>query len=140
MITVLVHGLVVVGLDQLSKMLVLSHLRGNRRIALGSYVQVRCVINPGGLFGRAPGLRAALGLWVLAVIAGLLLVTHASSFQSHVTQIALGWMLGGATGNLIDRMGRGVVVDFVDCRVWPVFNLADAAMVLGMLLAFGCRF
>jgi signal peptidase II len=55
--------------------------------------------------------------------------------------VSLGLLLGGATGNLLDRLfrapgpGRGAVVDFIDFRVWPVFNLADSAIVCGGLLA-----
>jgi len=55
--------------------------------------------------------------------------------------VSLGLLLGGAVGNLIDRLfrspgvGRGAVVDFIDFRVWPVFNVADSAIVIGGVLA-----
>ena len=48
---------------------------------------------------------------------------------------ALGSSLGGAMGNLIDGIGRRAVIDFIDLRVWPVFNLADAAIVAGAMIA-----
>jgi signal peptidase II len=57
--------------------------------------------------------------------------------QSPVRVVALSLVLGGAVGNLIDRLWRGYVVDFIDVRIWPVFNLADSAITIGVgLLLF----
>tara|TARA_B100001105_G_scaffold135351_1_gene108411 strand:- start:371 stop:616 length:246 start_codon:yes stop_codon:yes gene_type:complete len=61
-------------------------------------------------------------------------------FTSHLGTFSLGLVLGGACGNLADRLfrtprwGRGAVVDFVDFQFWPVFNLADAAIVVGVVM------
>lgn len=54
--------------------------------------------------------------------------------RSLLVNLALGLQLGGATGNLTDRLRFGYVVDFIDIRVWPVFNLADFSIVLGLAL------
>ena len=79
----------------------------------------------------------------LAVAALVLVVVMASSgatTRSPVLAAAVGLVLGGALGNLVDRLFRGrgwlrgAVVDFVDFRVWPVFNLADAAITCGCVL------
>ena len=100
--------------------------------------------NPGvsfGLFGSVPwwGLTA-LGL----VIVALLTVCLASA-QSRLVAAALGLMIGGALGNLLDRVRHGAVTDFLDLHIaayhWPAFNLADVALVgaVGLLLADGLR-
>jgi signal peptidase II len=62
----------------------------------------------------------------------------ASAIDMPALDIALGSILGGATGNLIDGVGRRAVIDFIDLRVWPVFNVADLAIVVGATaLAWG---
>jgi signal peptidase II len=100
--------------------------------------------NPGGafgLFGRAPYLFLAATLVVCAAI-----IVASFSSHSRVLSVGLGLVLGGALGNLTDRVVRGTglngrVVDFIDFRVWPVFNLADSAIVIGaaLILLAGVR-
>jgi len=94
--------------------------------------------NPGaafGLFQRIPVLFTILAI----AIAGAILATLRRS-RDVPTSVALGLVLGGALGNLADRLFRppgpfrGHVIDFIDFRVWPVFNLADAAVVCGAVL------
>jgi len=53
-----------------------------------------------------------------------------------VRKIAIGFILGGAIGNMIDRLRLGYVVDFIDFRVWPVFNLADSFITIGAVILF----
>ncbi len=86
-------------------------------------------ITPGG--ARVP-LAAAAILWIAAV-AFLLLVP--ARYLTPSLAIALGLALGGATGNLCDRLARGGVVDFIAIGRWPAFNFADAALVAGAVLA-----
>ena len=82
--------------------------------------------------------------FVFATISvSVVIVATAFRHTKPVTAVALGLVLGGALGNLTDRVVRGPgfsgdVVDFIDLKVWPVFNLADSAIVIGALvLAFG---
>jgi signal peptidase II len=56
-------------------------------------------------------------------------------FQTGAARVGFGAALGGATSNLIDWLRRGAVMDFIDLRIWPVFNLADAFIVLGLGVA-----
>jgi signal peptidase II len=105
-------------------------------------LQLNYTTNSGGAFGlgqSAPWVFAAATILVAAAIV-------ASSFRlrNGPTAVALGLILGGAFGNLTDRAVRGDgllsgrVVDFLDFHVWPVFNLADSAIVIGaVLLAMG---
>jgi len=73
--------------------------------------------------------------WVATLVAVLLLAPRAGIFGSDLAWVGIGAALGGAASNVIDRLFRGAVVDYIDLRVWPAFNLADAAIVTGILLA-----
>ena len=76
-----------------------------------------------------------LALWGLELVSLLCLVESGLVFKHSVAHVALGAALGGAAGNVLDRAWRGGVVDFIDLHVWPVFNVADVAIVAGAVLA-----
>ena len=127
----------VVAVDQVSKAWVLHALRDGPINVLGP-VRLNLTYNTAGAFGlggaAVPFLAvAALGLVVYMASSG-------ATTRQPVLAVAVGLVLGGALGNLADRLFRGggwlkgAVVDFVDLRVWPVFNLADAAITCGCLL------
>jgi len=81
-------------------------------------------------------LRALLvALWVWATVSVIVLHYSHGWFQSRASLAGIGLALGGAAGNLIDVWRYEGVVDFIDLKVWPVFNLADVGIVGGMLLA-----
>lgn len=129
------------GLDRLTKALAEELLAGRAPVDLiPGVLRLRFTTNPGGAFGLFGGLT-----WLFVVISvAVALVVVAASFDlsSRVSAVALGLILGGAVGNLTDRIIRGEgfsgrVVDFLDFRVWPVFNVADAAIVVGVLLLLG---
>lgn len=92
------------------------------------------IMNPGAAFGILPNQK------VLFITTGLLLVIGALAGYrklppaKRILRIGLGLVLGGALGNLVDRLRFGRVVDFLDFRVWPVFNLADTAIFIGVCL------
>ena len=92
-------------------------------------------MNPDVGLGFVKDPRALASLWGLCVAATVILLYVFPPFREPGTQLGLGAALGGATGNLIDRVWRGAVVDFIDLRVWPVFNLADASIVGGIVVA-----
>jgi signal peptidase II len=128
---------IVVAVDRVTKLWAERALPDHPRELLGGIVRLRYTTNSGGAFSlgdKAPLLFAIAAIVVCLVIA-------ATSFRARPTAhaIALGLVLGGAAGNLIDRIVRGPglsgrVIDFVDLRVWPVFNTADASIVLGAFL------
>ena len=72
-------------------------------------------------------------VWILTATG--LAVVAAIRRDDVATHVALGAALGGATGNVVDLVRHGAVVDFVDLRIWPVFNFADVAIVAGALVA-----
>lgn len=126
--------------DVLTKLWVVAELGGGRTIELfGGYVVLREVRNPGAAFSLATG--ATLLFTFVAATVVVVIVRTARRLRSGGWAVALGLLLGGATGNLIDRVLRspgplrGHVVDFIDFRWWPVFNVADSAIVTGGLLA-----
>jgi signal peptidase II len=135
-------GLVVV-LDQLTKRLAEDKLgRGGVRSVplpvVGDYLRFTYVENRGAAFGLLQDQTAFfvfVGLLVVGVIAASYRYLPRSGFRLH---LALGLQLGGALGNLIDRIRQGYVVDFVDfgyhSNWWPVFNVADSAIVVGVAL------
>jgi signal peptidase II len=131
---------VVLVLDLLTKYLVVEHLEHHRAIRLlGGALLIDVSRNSGAAFSFAEG--ATILFTAVAVAVVVVIVRTARRLGSTGWAISLGLLLGGATGNLVDRIfrapgpGRGAVVDFIDFRVWPVFNLADSAIVVGGLLA-----
>jgi signal peptidase II len=73
-------------------------------------------------------------LTAIVGIAAILIYARYPLFNRMLVKIALGLLLGGAVGNLIDRIRFGQVVDFIDVGAWPVFNLADSAIVVGVII------
>lgn len=131
-------ALVVVA-DQITKRLAEDRLRGQRSVAvLDDIVRLTYVENRGAAFGLLQDQTAffvLVGILVIGVIAASYRYLPRSGFRLH---LALGLQLGGAIGNLIDRIRQGYVVDFVDfgyrSNWWPVFNIADSAIVVGVAL------
>jgi len=92
------------------------------------------VLNPGAAFGLLPYKTTFFVAMTLIVAVLVLLVAWRASAQLWLLRLGLGLILGGALGNLVDRLRFGLVVDFLDFKVWPVFNLADSAIVVGAFL------
>jgi signal peptidase II len=91
--------------------------------------------NSGAAFSMGRGLTPFITAAVVALV--VVLFTMVRSVTTPSVAVALGLLLGGASGNLIDRLVRdhgGAVIDFIDLQWWPVFNLADAAVVIGGIL------
>jgi signal peptidase II len=100
-------------------------------------LQLRFTTNPGGAFGLFGNLSVLFVVFSVVVITVVILVSR--NLPSRMSAVALGLILGGAVGNLTDRLirgegFRGEVVDFIDFHVWPVFNAADSAIVIGAVL------
>jgi signal peptidase II len=123
----------VVAVDQVSKAIVVDQIpRGNRRAVLPG-VELVHVRNRGIAFGLLDG--RSIALTVLTVAALALLVGY---FALHTNRpllwLATGLLLGGALGNLLDRVRDDAVTDFIDLPLWPAFNVADMAITAGVLV------
>lgn len=127
----------VVLLDQLAKWWAVERLSDGPIRLFGS-VRLALARNSGGAFGLGRGFAPMVVLAVVALV--VVLVAVGRSIDKPVVAISLGLVLGGALGNLADRvfrapgLGRGEVIDFIDFRFWPVFNVADIAITCGCVL------
>jgi signal peptidase II len=137
---------IVLALDVVSKLIVVARLPESHapvRI-LGGVFYLQQTRNSGAAFSLGTGFTIILTLVAIAVV--VVIARTAGRMRSAGWAVALGLILGGALGNLVDRVfrvpgfGRGHVVDWIsvfgpDAKYWPIFNLADSAIVCGALLA-----
>lgn len=137
-LTLLGTALVTLVLDQLSKGLVRVFLAQGEVVSLGGFGELRQLRNPGTAFGIIEGRSWPLFVASIAVFFVLVLVLWRwGGPGTSLFQVGLGLIIGGAVGNIIDRIALGAVVDFMDLgfwpmKSWPVFNLADLAIVAGV--------
>ncbi len=127
----LVWGAIVL-LDQATKGLAMHLLIPfESRPVIPPVLRLTLVHNTGAAFGLFAGRSAALGWATLGLLALVVVLWNRLRSMGHL----MGWGIvvtaGGAVGNLIDRLRFGYVIDFVDLGFWPVFNGADAAVILG---------
>ena len=137
-------AVVVAILDQLTKALILAHFAGRqfRGDVITSFFNLVLTLNRGmsfGLFNAAPGSGRGVNVLVFslaaaAVVAGLMY--WLGRVASPLLGFAIGLIIGGAVGNVVDRIRYGAVVDFLDFHIgnyhWPAFNLADSAICIGV--------
>ena len=168
---VLFVSLAIVIIDQVSKLAVkgfsLPFLKiyyegmyeGQRISVIGNFFRITFIENPGMAFGFDPGINFKLWISIFSILAsiGLIAYIYHVRKQSMVLKLALAFILGGAIGNLIDRLFYGIfygyaplfyghVVDFLDFDFfhftlfgrtfdrWPIFNIADAAVTIGVVM------
>ncbi len=135
LVWLLLSGGVVLALDQSSKRFALGSPHGPSSAKGLPWLRLRPVLNARTGFGPVRNRFVLVFLWAIASAGIGLLTLGVPPFESHMARVGLGAALGGATGNLLDVLRRGAVVDFIDLRIWPVFNLADAAIVVGVTAA-----
>jgi signal peptidase II len=123
---------VVVALDQCMKALAVSRLDRGESVNVFLGLDLTHVRNEGVAFGALSGGGWPLGL-VIAVALGALMSYFLVHASTPFLWAPVGVVLGGSLGNLADRAREGAVIDFVDPIAWPAFNLADAAIVVGVL-------
>ena len=135
-------ALVTLILDIVTKRLIVATLHPHQvKQVIGDWVRLTYIHNPGAAFGLFPGSRGVL----IAVSIAAVFVVTAVAWNKHrsMSVLPLGLILGGAVGNLFDRIRLGEVVDFVQIGIppetyWPVFNVADSAVTIGVIwLALG---
>lgn len=135
-------AVVVLALDIATKVLAVALLEPNKPVPIiGDVVTWTLVRNSGAAFSFATGYTWVLTLIAISVVVGILVIGR--RLVSSWWAVGLGMILGGALGNLVDRFFRGPgplrghVVDFLSVGWWPVFNVADPAVVCGAVLLVG---
>ena len=127
----------VVLVDQLTKEWALNTLADRNIDVIGS-LRFNLAFNTGMAFSQATGLGPFIGIVALLVVVGLLVSIGRA--ESPVYPWAVGLIIGGAVGNIVDRLFRdpgwfrGAVIDFIDVQWWPIFNVADIAVTTGGVL------
>lgn len=137
-LTLLAAAGTIIFFDQMSKFYIRQILSpGDSLPIVKGIFHLTYLSNPGGAFGILP-IYPFLLIVSLMTIGLIIFYSRKVQPKSIVQGMSLGFVLGGAVGNLIDRLSWGRVIDFLDFRIWPVFNLADSAIVIGsgMLIAF----
>ncbi len=126
----------VVALDQLSKQVALTSLADGPKHIVGS-LRLQLTYNDGAAFNLGSG--RTTGVAVLALVIVAVLLRMGLTAERRAVAVGYGVVLGGAVGNLVDRALRdghgflgGRVVDFIDLQWWPVFNVADASLWVGI--------
>ena len=119
--------------DQLTKYAISANFLPGESLPVVPHIfHITYVLNPGAAFGMLPQAR-----WFFVLVAAALFIAFMAYHRQLKRQPAAFYygcvaMLAGAVGNLIDRIRQGLVIDFFDFRIWPVFNVADVAIVLGV--------
>ena len=124
---------VVVMLDQITKYMIVRNMTEGMSIPIIDQVfHLTFVLNPGAAFGMLEHNREFFIIMAIAVLMFVVYMRKKILEEPLTVQIGIALFVGGALGNLIDRMKTGLVVDFFDFRIWPVFNIADIAICLGV--------
>jgi len=135
---ILAVALLVFGLDQATKFLVVQYIplyeSWSFFPALAKLFKFTYITNTGAAFGMFPQLGGVFMIVAIGVILAIVMFYRHLPTTNFWVRLSLGMQLGGALGNLVDRMTRGFVVDFIDIGFWPIFNLADLTIVLGVTI------
>src|SRR3954452_1654456 len=122
----------VVALDQITKQIAATSVARGESVNVFFGLDITNIRNKGIAFGALKG--AGLAVLALTIVAlGALLAYFALHPTRYMLWLPVGVIVGGALGNLADRARIGAVIDFIDPRFWPAFNVADASIVLGIL-------
>jgi len=127
----------VVLLDRLTKAWVRNHFALGESRRVTSWFYLTFIENTGTAFGFFQGNNKALAIFAFIILVAILYGARGLSERGGFWgAFGVALVLGGAVGNIMDRIHFGRVIDFLDFRVWPVFNVADSAISVGMLCIF----
>lgn len=138
--TAAIAALAVVIADQVTKLAVVARFqRGQEIEVLGDVLRVGHARNSGAVFGIMKGSADYFAVFSFVAVAVVVVIIYLARKASSPVRIGLGLVLGGALGNLIDRLRYGAVVDFIDIGAtetirWPSFNVADLAITTGVVM------
>ena len=121
-------------IDQLTKLLAMARLTPEAPVPLWGFLQLSLTHNRGAAFGLLPGGWLPVSATIAVCVVVCAYACAGGLHRAPARSLPLGLIVGGALGNLVDRLRFGAVVDFVDLQIWPVFNVADAAITVGILV------
>ena len=135
LITLITSAIII--LDFITKKIILAKIRIHDSIDVLPFLRIVHVENPGAAFGSFTGLGNNIFI-IISIIAIIFISVYLSKIHQKLEFISLSLVLGGAVGNLLDRIQIGKVIDFIDFYVgswhWPAFNVADSALTVGIIL------
>ena len=124
-------AVLVIVIDQITKHIAVQILNEGSIQVIKGFFHLTLVQNSGAAFGVLQNGKILFLLVTPVIIVSILVYVFFYARRNHVLSTASALIIGGALGNYIDRIRLGYVLDFLDFRVWPVFNIADSAVVVG---------
>lgn len=139
MIIIIIISIILLCIDQISKLLVVNLLTKTNSITIiKNFFYLTYINNDGAAFSILVGKRIFLILIAVLVIVMLIRYIKKNNIQNKLELVSLALIIGGSLGNLMDRVVRGYVIDFLDFKLFnynfPIFNLADTFIVIGVFL------
>jgi len=132
-VPILLLAFVVIVLDQVSKWYVQTHMITGVSIpVIENIFHITYILNPGAAFGLFEHQTAFFVFIAICMVVAVIYFYPKIPLQYALLRFGIGLMVGGALGNVIDRIKTGYVVDFFDFRIWPIFNIADIGIVCGV--------
>ena len=128
-------ALIIVLGDQIIKYLVSTNMFvGQSILVIPNIFHLTYILNAGAAFGILANQRYFFIIIAVLLVAIVIYFRQKLLYQPKAVQMGIYMLLGGALGNMIDRIILGKVIDYMDFRIWPIFNLADVAIVLGCMI------
>ena len=139
MVTTIIISIILLCIDQISKLLVVNLLTKTDSITIiKNFFYLTYINNDGAAFSILVGKRIFLILIAVLVIVMLISYIKKNNIQNKLELVSISLIIGGSLGNLMDRVVRGYVIDFLDFKLFnynfPIFNLADTFIVIGVIL------
>lgn len=136
---IIILSIILTFTDQLSKFIVIKALNVNHSIeVIKNFFYLTYTHNKGAAFSILTGKRIFLVLIAIFIIAAILYYLKKNTPNNSLSKIAFSFVIGGSLGNLIDRILRGYVIDFIDVKIFgydfPIFNLADTFITIGIFI------
>lgn len=136
----IIISFILIIIDQVSKILVVSNIYNESIKVIPNLLNFTYVENTGALFGIGKNkISIFIILNIIIIVLGIIYLIKNKDEFNFLSKISISMILSGGIGNLIDRIARGYVVDFIDVNPvikWPMFNIADCYVVIGCILLF----
>ncbi len=129
--------LIIILFDQLTKFFIVQNFYlGESAAVIENIFHITYITNTGTAFGMLQKYGSILLIFSIIAIILISILVFKQKTHSLTHSLALSLILGGAFGNLFDRIFRGEIIDFLDFRIWPIFNIADSAITVGIAILF----